>query len=94
MKLWLLRPREDLREDDNPWSPWYDKCFGFVVRAETESDARKIANEFAGDENRGEFLSSKISKTKNPWLDGNYSTCNELTADGDAEMVIEDFARA
>ena len=36
MRLWLLRPQEGLIEGDNPWDPWYDKAFGFVVRAETE----------------------------------------------------------
>lgn len=37
MKLWLLRPVVGLDENDNPWWPWYDKAFGFVVRAETEA---------------------------------------------------------
>ena len=30
MRLWLLRPVEG----DSLWDPWYDKAFGFVVRAE------------------------------------------------------------
>jgi len=47
MKLWLLRPRV-LEDTFDPWEPWYDKAFGFVVRAETEKDARQMAQERAG----------------------------------------------
>jgi len=89
MKLWLLRPRaERLGKSDDPWSPWYDKCFGFVVRAGNEEDAREIANENAGDENRGEFMREKIANTKSPWKDEKYSTCVELTADGSKPGVF------
>lgn len=99
MKIFELRPVENLKDRDNPWNPWYDKSFGFIVRAETEAEARKIANENAGDENRGdenrgEFLNSKTANTKTPWLDKNYSTCIELTGNGEAGMIMEDFARA
>jgi len=47
MNLWLLRPSSNLPDDraKNPWIPWYDKCFGMVIRAETEEDARKLADE-------------------------------------------------
>ena len=94
MKLWILRPLDNLPGDDNPWEPWYDKAFGFVVRAETEADARKLAHENAGDENRGEFLQREIAKTKSPWLDGRYSSCVELTADGPTEVILEDIHSA
>ena len=94
MKIFELRPVENLKDGDNPWEPWYDKSFGFIVRAETEAEARKIANENAGYENRGEFLSNKTSNTKTPWLDEKYSTCIELTGDGEAGVIMEDFARA
>ena len=94
MKIFELRPVENLKVGDNPWEPWYDKSFGFIVRAETETETRKIANENAGDENRGEFLNGKIANTKTPWLDKKYSTCVELTGEGEAEMIMEYFARA
>ena len=94
MKIFELRPVENLKDNDNPWEPWYDKSFGFIVRAENEAEARKIANENAGDENRGEFLNSKTANTKTPWLDEKYSTCIELVGDGDAGMIMQDFARA
>jgi hypothetical protein len=92
MKLWLLRPIHI--ENDDPWEPWYNKAFGFVVRAETEDAARQFAHSEAGDENRGEFSMHKTSDTKTPWLDPKYSTCLELFADGDAGIVIRDFAAA
>ena len=94
MKLWLLRPVENLPDNDNPWEPWYDKVFGFVVRAETEAEARDMAHADAGHENRGEFLNDKIADTKEPWKDGKYSTCVELLPAGQAGVVISDFAAA
>ncbi len=90
MKLWILRPIE--KKGDNPWNPWYNKAFGFVVRAATEEKARAIAHGEAGDENRGEFLSEKIANTKGPWLDAKYSTCEILTDKGDEGLIMQDFA--
>ena len=94
MELWILRPIEGLPEGDNPWQPWCDKAFGFVVRAETQKEARTLAHNDAGDENRGEFLNKETSKTKSPWLDPKYSTCDILSAEGEAMVVIKDFAAA
>ncbi len=94
MKLWILRPREDIKLNDNPWEPWYDKTFGFVVRAENEQKARELANENGGDENRGEFMRTKIANTITPWLDPDYSTCIELMPDGDEGLVMQDIAAA
>jgi hypothetical protein len=83
MKLWILRPVENLPDHASPWKPWYDKAFGFVVRAETEEAARAFANREGGDETWA-----------NPWLDSTVSTCIELTPDGEEGVVIIDFARA
>ena len=91
MKLWLLRPVEGLPDD--PWEPWYDKAFGFVVRAETEQRAREIANENGGDE-IGEPHYIKLRHGIDPWLDSTLSTCVELKSDGVEEMIIKDFASA
>jgi hypothetical protein len=92
MKLWLLRPVDGLANNDNPWEPWYDKAFGFVVRAETDTEARDMAHAEAGDENRGEFLSRTTANTNQPWKDAKYSTCVELLPEGAAEVVMKDFA--
>lgn len=94
MLLWILRPQGNLPLGDDPWDPWYDKCFGFVVRAETESDARRIAQANAGDESRGEFLSKKIANTTEPWLDEKYTTCTELCSSGGEGIIMEDVHAA
>lgn len=89
MKLWILRPRQNLPIGDDPWEPWYDKCFGFVIRAASEDDARRIANSGAGDENQRGRVDLK------PWLDAKYSTCEPLEADTeDPGIVICDFKSA
>ena len=81
MKLWLLRPISD-EDTSSPWNPWYDKAFGFVVRAKTETSARKLASEMSGDE------------SSSAWHDAALSSCVELTNDGPAEVIIRDFAAA
>ena len=85
MKLWLLKPMDDLIND--PWKPWFDKMFGFVIRTETAEEARQIAQEYAGDE-----------KYKNdalvPWLDPKFSTCVELLPEGEPGLILNDFHAA
>lgn len=93
-RLWIIRPADGLSDSDNPWWPWYDKVFGFVVCAASEADARQLAHADAGDENRGEFLDCKTADTKAPWLDAKYSTCIELTPAHAAGIVMSDFASA
>ena len=92
MTIWLLRPVDGLVVGDYPWSPWYDKAFGFVVRAETEVEARQFAHDNAGDENSGMFLGKQTAATRQPWLDPKYSTCVKLTADGEPGVILRDFA--
>lgn len=75
MKLWILKPIDD---QSGPWEPWYDKTFGFIVRAESEEQARVLAAEQCGDEG------------PDAWLDESLSTCIELTSDGEAGVIIED----
>lgn len=79
MKLWILRPRLEGKE---PWNPWYDKAFGFVIRAKNEEHARLIAAGECGDEG------------PQAWRDQNLSSCVELTADGLETLIIRDFAAA
>lgn len=75
VKLWLLRP---ISVEGEPWKPWYDKCFGMVVRAESEHAAREIATANGAEES-----------DRNGW-GPEWSTCVELTADGDRGVVIAD----
>ena len=94
MKLWILRPNEHLPDGtESPWEPWYDKAFGFVVRAETEDEARQLANDEGGDE-CGPVTHTIYRTGGNPWLDPAFSTCEELTADGAPGVVIQDFHAA
>jgi hypothetical protein len=86
MKLWLLRANDGLPKDEDPWEPWYDKNFGFIVRAASEEDARAITSANSrGDEMR---------KAHDAWTNPRYSTCLELTADGEAEVIMSDFNAA
>jgi len=86
MKLWLLRPVTG-DEEVGPWDPWYDKKFGFVVRAESEEAARRLADENAGIEAR------EINDVTHPWLDKKYSICELLKPEGKPSIVMEDFRR-
>ena len=90
MKLWLLKPAENLTQGDNPWEPWFDKIFGFVIRSDIEGKARQLAHQNAGCENDNEFLGAKVSNTTTPWLDPKYSTCRELNQDGESEVILVD----
>ena len=94
MNLYILRPMKKLKKNDNPWSPWYDKCFGFVISAQSEKRAREIAQENAGDEERDTFLSQKVSDTTTPWLDPKYSTCEILKPEDQEGVIMMDFASA
>lgn len=79
VRLWVLQP---IDEDNVPWRPWYDKCFGLVVRAETDAEARRIAGDNADCEG------------VRAWLDATLSTCCELTADGPDGVVMKDVHNA
>jgi len=84
MKTFILRPRRDLDENNNPWEPWYNKSFGFIIRAENEKEAREIAQESGGDE---------TNKKRKAWGE-RYSTCVELEAITDKGVIMQDFAKA
>jgi hypothetical protein len=93
MKLWLLRPIKP-HADKGPWEPWYDKAFGFVVRAATEERARAVAQANGGDEIRAYNKSFTVRKELAAWTNPKWSSCEELTADGDEEMIMQDFHAA
>jgi hypothetical protein len=78
MKLWHVTARDKRPE----WEPWYDKAFAFVVRAETEAEARELAANCAGEEG------------SNPWLNSDASLCEILTPKGERGVIIKDFAAA
>lgn len=91
MKLWILKAREGLPENDNPWNPWYDKNFGMVVRAASRIKARELAQACGADEVYGRYIKeAKRAESVPAWLDEKYSTCEELTAVGTAEVILVD----
>lgn len=86
MALWLLRPVYD-------WSPWYDSAFGFVVRAETEEDARRMVSEakYCGAERWGLYPGDEGGDV---WADAEQTTCERIDPDGDPAILMRDFAAA
>lgn len=93
MSLWLLRPVPNRIKGNDPWDPWYNKAFGFVVRAETEEQARRLAETDAGCESRHPVAAHEHTRFE-PWRDPFFSTCTPLTTDGPEVVVICDFASA
>lgn len=97
MKFWILRPREDLPQVEdvskNPWEPWYDKTFGFIIRADTETEARHLAqtSSHAGDE---VGWPSRTENSLPAWTDPKYSTCVVLDVEGDPGVVMTDYHSA
>lgn len=88
MPIWMLEQSKDREVGDiDPWAPWYDKAFAFVVIAETEGGARIEAHAESGDEDRA-------VESVSPWLDPKYTTCKELKDSGPPRVVIRDFAAA
>lgn len=87
MKLWILRPVgfSDIDLRGTSWDPWYDKAFGFVIRADNEDQARAIAQANGGDETR---------ESRTAWTDATLSTCEPLSDEGEPGVVIRDFASA
>ena len=57
----------------------HDEYIEHVIRAEDEASARAMAVATAADEGKWTWMSSEKS------------TCKELTADGDAEIVVASF---
>ena len=82
MKLWLLRPNEDRPRGDDPWNPWFNRCFGVVVRARTEKEARRIAHEQEG------------AQLGDAWLTDRHSTCVPMSHAGEPGVIISDLRNA
>ena len=75
MRLWHLARYET----DNPR---HDETHGYVVRAETEQEAREIASKPRGDEGPA------------AWLDSRRSFCVPLEHDGEPGIILRDFYSA
>lgn len=62
-----------------PWENRLDVVFSIVVRAETEQRAREIAQEGGGDE--------RCNDVPAPWLMPEYTSCEEISFDGDECLI-------
>jgi hypothetical protein len=85
MKLFELYPVVGLEQDNNPWIPWFDKCFHVIVRAKDEKTARELAQKKGSDEARGD---NKV------WINPEYTVCEELTYEGEEEVIVQEIAWA
>ncbi|MEX0598578.1 MAG: hypothetical protein WD512_19000 [Candidatus Paceibacterota bacterium] len=83
MKVFKLEPAKNLDPKNNPWEPWYEKTHGFIIRAETESEARRYADQESGNES---------SENLRPWLNQIYSTCKDLAKESKVGVIMTDFA--
>lgn len=97
MNIYLLRPRMDLpdNKEENPWKPWYNKAFGFVIKAKNEEIARKIAQENSGDETTKHKGEQNFSYDNPVWTEEKYATCIPIEEyDGKLPVIMRDYARA
>jgi hypothetical protein len=92
MHLWLLRPRFDvLGRPAHPWTPPWDKTMGVLVRAETDAEARRLAQTKAGSEGLGIYRAFGLDEdelAENVWLTSEWTTCDELTAGGEPGVIL------
>jgi hypothetical protein len=87
-KLWIIGPREDLPAGDNPWEPWFDKCFGMIVEASTEQAARRIAHDNCVCKDETELHDRGV------YMDPKYTDCRELCPVGTERLVMAEFEMA
>jgi hypothetical protein len=89
-----MRPRADvLARDRHPWTPWFDKVFGMVIRAPSEREARALAQAQAGSEGLGIYLDFGCDEEEiavDVWLDSAYTTCEPLASEGSATVILVD----
>lgn len=82
MKLWLLKPLVDGAFALELVRFPYDLYEGFVIRAETEDEARALAHQQTLG-NEGEI--------SGVWLDRTQTDCIELTPHGDPCVILSDY---
>jgi hypothetical protein len=98
MHLWILRPRlEVLEREAHPWTPPFDKTMAILVRAETEDDARRLAQTKAGHEGQGIYQywgAADDELAEGVWLGTDWTTCDELVAAGEPGVILVDRREA
>lgn len=92
MKLYLLHPNPAWRRGDY-LDPWHDRwdaggtVYSMLIAAETEQQARQIANKSAGAENIVLVLPTDATWKPTPWLDPDLSTCREIAIEQPGVMM-------
>ena len=95
--LWLLRPVAPVQKGSRAckgtaWAPYWDTAHGFVVRAETEKEARELVMGNGGDEEGSKtFIDGRAVVRNSPWSDPKQSICIALLQDGESAIILEDF---
>ncbi len=79
MNIYILLPKN---ENNDVWKPWYDKCFGQIIRARNAKEARQIATSNCGDEG------------EKAWLNTSLTMCKKLSIKGKSGLVMRDFHSA
>lgn len=69
----------------------YDRVFGFIIRANTEEEARSFAAPESGMEDG--WMSKEERQTSSVWLDASRTTCSEIASgvSGKVGVVIRDL---
>ena len=83
MDIWLLKKKDRLPSDDNPWLDQWDKATEAVVIAESEASARELV----AAEDRGFVAGFSKEEALGAWTNERYSTCEKLVA-GEVQRVV------
>ena len=78
MKLWRLECHYDLA----PWRGNWDVVEEFVIRAETEKQARRLATSRGGKE---------LEVEPAAWLSRRFSTCEEIAIEGTPTLIAREI---
>jgi hypothetical protein len=74
MIIFLLRPQKAMEDFFN----FYGRCAGFIIRAKSEAEARKLAS-----------LHSHF-EGEDVWLDTTMSSCEPLPVNGPEQVIMFD----
>lgn len=83
MTIYLLKKREGVETGGEFGIFGYDNYQGFVVRAASDDDARRIASESAHGGQSEENITA--------WLNPELTTCEAIEPDGEGELILADF---
>jgi hypothetical protein len=94
MRLWLLKPRDDvLARARSPWRPPYDKTHAVVVRAASADEARHFAHDVSGNEGKGIYGmlgAVEDELAANVWFRPEYTECAPLKHAGKPGVIVRD----